>query len=320
MSQHLSGRSAIVTGAGRGIGREVALLLARQGAKVVVNDPGFGRNGEVTAERPADEVVAEIRKEGGSAVANYDSVGDFKKAAGIVEQCVGEFGSVDILVNSAGVLRERMIWNMTEEDFDLVLNVHLKGHWNMCHHAIKHMRANGFGRIVNFASDAFKGSVGQCNYAAAKGGILSLSRSIAKEAAKFGITSNAICPSADTRMTLTEEVMANRKRRLAAGLITQAEYDRATIPRGPEHIAPMVAYLCTNEADWVNAQAFHVERGRIHNYYYGEVQNKLYKDENDDSLFTVDELLAQVPDMMKGATVIVPPVKYSEAQKYVSMR
>ena len=320
MSQHLKGRAAIVTGAGRGIGREVALLLARQGAKVVVCDPGFGRNGEVTAERPADEVVAEIRKEGGSAVANFDSVGDYKKAGGIVEQCMNEFGSVDILVNSAGVLRERMIWNMTEEDFDLVINVHLKGHWNMCHHAIKHMRANGFGRIVNLGSDAFKGSVGQCNYAAAKGGILSLSRSIAKEAAKFGITCNTICPSADTRMTLTEEVMANRKRRLAAGLITQAEYDRAMIPRGPEHIAPMIAYLCTNEADWVNAQAFHVEKGRIHNFYYGEVMNKLYKDEDDDSLFTLDELLAKMPDMMKGATVVVPPVKYSEAQKYVSMR
>lgn len=320
MSKHLNGRSAIVTGAGRGIGREVALLLAQQGAKVLVNDPGVGRSGEITAERPADDVVAEIRKAGGSAVANYDSVADYKKAGAMVEQCVKEFGSIDLLVNVAGVLRERMIWNMTEEDFDLVMSVHVKGHWNMCHHAVKPMRANGFGRIVNFGSDAFKGSVGQCNYAAAKGAIISLSRSIAKEAAKFGITCNTICPAADTRMTLTEEVMANRRRRLAAGLITQAEYERASIPRGPEFIAPMVGYLCTNEADWVNAQTFHVERGRIHNYYYGEVMNKLWKEDEDGGMFTVDELLTKVPDMMKGAPVIVPPVKHGEAQKYVSVR
>ena len=317
---HLKGRAAIVTGAGRGIGREIALLLAKEGASVVVNDPGVGRNGEVTAERPADEVVAEIRKAGGTAVANYDSVADFKKAGAMVDQCVKEFGSIDLLINSAGVLRERMLWNMTEEDFDLVMSVHVKGHWNMCHHAVKKMRENGFGRIVNFSSDAFKGSVGQCNYAAAKGAIISLSRSIAKEAAKFGITCNAICPSADTRMTLTEEVKANKRRRLAAGLITQAEYERSLIPRGPEHIAPMVAYLCTNEADWVNAQTFHVEKGRIHNYFYGEINKKLYKDENDDSVFTVEELLKKVPEMMKDVPAIVPPVKHTEAQKYVSMR
>ena len=320
MSRHLNGRAAIVTGAGRGIGREVALLLAQQGAKVLVNDPGVGRNGEITAERPADDVVAEIRKAGGSAVANYDSVADYKKAGAMVEQCVTEFGSIDLLINVAGVLRERMIWNMTEEDFDLVMSVHVKGHWNMCHHAVKPMRANGFGRIVNFGSDAFKGSVGQCNYAAAKGAIISLSRSIAKEAVKFGITCNTICPSADTRMTQTEEVMANKRRRLAAGLITQAEYDRATIPRGPEFIAPMVGYLCTDQADWVNAQTFHVERGRIHNYYYGEIMNKLWKEDEDGGMFTVDELLTKVPEMMKGVPVIVPPVKHGEAQKYVSMR
>src|SRR6186713_2757249 len=203
---HLKGKAAVVTGAGRGIGRAVALLLAAEGASVVVNDPGVGRGGEKTEERPADDVVAEIRKAGGKAVANYDSVAEYLKAGLMIKQCVDEFGKIDILVNVAGNLRERMIWNMSEDDFDAVVTVHLKGHWNMCHHAIKYMRNDGFGRIINFSSDAFKGSVGQCNYSASKAGIIGLTRSIARETVKFGITVNAICPSADTRMTLTEAV------------------------------------------------------------------------------------------------------------------
>ena len=316
---HLKGRSAIVTGSGRGIGRDIALLLAKQGAKVVVNDPGLGRGGEATSERPADEVVAEIKKAGGTAIAAYEAVGNYKTDGEMVARCVKEFGSIDLMVNVAGVLRERMIWNMTEEDFDLVINVHLKGMWSMSHHAIKHMRTAGFGRIINFSSDAFLGSVGQCNYSAAKGGIISLSRAIAKESFKNGITCNAICPSADTRMTLTEEVKANRKRKLAAGLMTQEQYDRQNQPRGPEYIAPMIAYLCTNEADYINGQTFHVEKGRIHNYHYGTINKKLYKD-TENGMFTVDELMKKVPEMMAGVETVTPVVKYAEAQKYVSQR
>jgi len=319
MQMLLQGRSAIVTGAGRGIGRDIALLLAKQGAKVVVNDPGLGRNGETTSERPADEVVSEIKKAGGTAIAAYEAVGNYKTDGEMVARCVKEFGSIDLMINVAGVLRERMIWNMTEEDFDLVINVHLKGMWSMSHHAIKHMRAAGFGRIVNFSSDAFLGSVGQCNYSAAKGGIISLSRAIAKESYKNGITCNAICPSADTRMTLTEEVKANRKRKLAAGLMTQEQYDRQNQPRGPEYIAPMIAYLCLNEADYINGQTFHVEKGRIHNYHYGTINKKLYKD-TEDGMFTVDELRTKVPDMMAGVDTVTPVVKFTEAQKYVSQR
>ena len=172
---HLEGKSAIVTGAGRGIGRDVALLLAREGARVIVNDPGVGRSGEPTDERPADDVVNEIKAAGGTAIANYDSVADYQKAGRMVAQCVDSFGKIDILVNVAGMLREKMIWNMSEDDFDSVINVHLKGHWAMSHHAIKYMRREGYGRIVNFSSDAFKGSVGQCNYSAAKAGIIGFS-------------------------------------------------------------------------------------------------------------------------------------------------
>src|SRR3954453_9658866 len=240
---HLEGKAAVVTGAGRGNGRQVAKVLEAEGASVMVCDPGVGRGGEKTEERPADDVVAEITQAGGKAIAAYDSVADYKLAGLMIKRCVDEFGKIDILVNVAGNLRERMIWNMSEDEFDSVVTVHLKGHWNMAHHAIKYMRQAGFGRIVNFSSDAFKGSVGQCNYSASKAGIIGLTRSIAKEAARYGVTANAICPSADTRMTLTEAVKENRRRKFESGLMTQAEYERTLIPRGPEFIAPMVVYL-----------------------------------------------------------------------------
>lgn len=311
---HLKGKAAVVTGAGRGIGREVALLLAKEGASVVVNDPGVGRGGEATEERPADDVVAEIVKAGGKAVANYDSVADYVKAGLMIKQCVDNFGKIDIVVNVAGNLRERMIWNMSEDDFDAVVSVHLKGHWNLCTHAIKYMRQAGYGRIVNFSSDAFKGSVGQCNYSASKAGIIALTRSIAKECSKFGITANAICPQADTRMTLTDTVKANRKRKLEAGLMTQAEYERTLQPRGPEYIAPIVAYLCLDQADVINGQVFHAERGRINTYYFGEDYKSLYK--GGDGLFTLDELIDSVPaSLMNGITPVVPPVKMADAVK-----
>ena len=311
---HLEGKAAVVTGAGRGIGREVAKLLAAQGAAVVVNDPGVGRGGEKTDERPADDVVAEIKKAGGKALANYDSVAEYLKAGLMVKQCVDAFGRIDILVNLAGNLRERMIWNMSEDDFDSVISVHLKGHWNMCHHAVKYMRQAGHGRIVNFSSDAYKGSVGQCNYSAAKAGIIGLTRSIAKEAARYGITANAVCPSADTRMTLTEAVKANRKRKFEEGLMTKAEYERTLIPRGPEFIAPMVVYLCLDQADYINGQVFHVEKGRINTYYFGEDLKSLHK--GGDGMFDLDELIEDVPtSLMNGITPVVPPVKMSEAVK-----
>jgi len=311
---HLNGKAAVVTGAGRGIGREVARLLAAQGASVIVNDPGVGRGGEPTEERPADDTVAEITASGGKALANYDSVADYLKAGLMTKQCIDSFGRIDILVNVGGFLRERMIWNMSEQEFDSVVNVHLKGHWNMCHHAIKHMRQVGFGRIVNFSSDAFKGSVGQCNYSAAKAGIIGLTRSIAKEAAKFGITANAICPMADTRMTLTEAVKENRRRKYQDGLLTKEQYERYQIPRGPEYIAPMVAYLCLDAADYINGQVFHVEKGRINTYYFGEDRTSLCK--GDDGMFTIDELIEDVPNsLMSGITPVVPPVKMSEAVK-----
>ena len=302
----LEGRAGIVTGAGRGIGRAVAELLAKEGASVVVNDPGVGRNGEVTDERPSDEVVAAIKDAGGNAIANYNSVAEYDSAGRMVRECTDAFGKIDFVVNVAGMLRERMIWNITEEDFDQVINVHLKGHWNMCHHAIKVMRGQRYGRIVNFSSDAFKGSVGQCNYAAAKAGIIGLTRTIARECGRYGITANAMCPMAATRMTVNDAVIAGWKRRLERGLLTQAQYDSRMAMPGPEFVAPMVGYLCTEESGDVNGQIFHAERSLIHTYYYGEEARSIYK-YDDGGMFTVDELVESVPaSLMAGIPNIAP--------------
>ena len=303
---HLKGRSAIVTGSGRGIGREIAILLAAQGANVIVNDPGVGRSGEDTGERPADEVVSTIEEAGGTAMANYDSVADYQSAGRMVKSAMDTWGSLDILVNVAGMLRERMIWNMTEEDFDLVVNVHLKGHWNMCHHAAKVMRTARYGRIINFSSDAFKGSVGQCNYSAAKAGVIGLTRSIAREMGRYGVTANAMCPLAATRMTVNDKVIEGMKRRLDNGLITQAQYDNFMAMPGPEFVAPMVVYLATEQAGDVNGQLFHAERSKIHTYFYGEENRSIYKYE-DGGMFTVDELIDTVPkSLMNGIENVAP--------------
>lgn len=303
---NLEGKAGIVTGAGRGIGRAVSLLLAKEGASVLVNDPGVGRNGEATEENPADAVVAEIQAAGGTAAANYDSVAKYDNAGRMVMQCADQFGKIDFVVNVAGMLRERMIWNMTEEDFDQVIDVHLKGHWNMSHHAIKLMRGARHGRIVNFSSDAFKGSVGQCNYAAAKAGIIGLTRTIARECGRYGITANAICPMAATRMTVNDAVIANWKRRLETGLLTQAQYESRMSMPGPEYVAPIVAYLCTDASSEVNGQIFHAEKSMLHTYYFGEEARSIYKFE-EEGMFSVDELVDTVPaSLMSGIPNIAP--------------
>lgn len=303
---NLEGKAGVVTGAGRGIGREVALLMAKEGASVVVNDPGVGRGGEATDEKPADAVVAEIQAAGGVATANFDSVAEYDSAGRMVMQCQETYGKIDFVVNVAGMLRERMIWNMTEDDFDAVVNVHLKGHWNMCHHASKLMRTARHGRIVNFSSDAFKGAVGQCNYAAAKAGIIGLTRAIARECGRYGVTANAMCPMAATRMTVNDAVIAGWKTRLERGLLTQAEYDARMAMPGPEFVAPMVAYLCTDAARDVNGQVFHAERSLIHTYYFGEVARSIYK-YDDGGMFSVDELVDTVPgSLMAGVPNVAP--------------
>ncbi|MEU7032603.1 3-oxoacyl-ACP reductase [Streptomyces sp. NPDC046237] len=261
MSLPLEGLSAIVTGAGRGLGRAEALELARLGAAVVVNDYGQpGRDGSGAASAtPAEEVAEEIRATGGRAVAHLGDVADFETARGLVDLAVGEFGKLDILVNNAGILRDRMVFSMSEGEWDSVIRVHLKGHFNTTHFAAVHWRGRAkagesgvYGRIVNTSSEAFlAGSAGQPNYAAAKGGIVGLTTSTALALAKYGVTANAICPRARTRMT--EDVFAGFAEP------TEGELDALA----PEHVAPVVGYLASPAAAAVNGQLLVVHGGMV---------------------------------------------------------
>lgn len=261
MSLPLEGLSAIVTGAGRGLGRAEALELARLGASVVVNDFGqSGRDGSGEASAaPAQEVAAEIRAAGGQAVAHLGDVADFAQARDLVELAVSRFGKLDVLVNNAGILRDRMVFSMSEEEWDSVIRVHLKGHFNTTHFASAHWRerskaAGGpvYGRIVNTSSEAFLGgSAGQPNYAAAKGGIVGLTTSTALALAKYGVTANAICPRARTRMT--EDVFAGFQ------VPAEGELD----PLAPEHVAPLVGYLASPASAKANGQLLVVHGGIV---------------------------------------------------------
>ncbi|MEH7114945.1 SDR family NAD(P)-dependent oxidoreductase [Neobacillus niacini] len=294
---NLAGRVAIVTGAGRGLGRAISLALAAEGAKVIVVDPGVTRDGSNAGEKPADEVVNEIRAAGGNAKADYTSVTDFHATEQLIKNTVEEFGSLDILVNCAGILRERMIWNMTEEEWDGVIAVHQKGTFNMTRHAAKVMREQKFGRIINIASDAWRGTVGQSNYGAAKGAIVSFTRSVARELGRSGVTVNAICPIAATRMNMHEGAIAGFKKRLEAGLITKEYYDQLMAMPGPEYVPPIIVYLATEQAKDINGQVFHAEKGRVSIYSEPVEVRAIYK-KVEDGLFTLDELIDAVPNTL----------------------
>jgi NAD(P)-dependent dehydrogenase (short-subunit alcohol dehydrogenase family) len=253
----LDGKAAIVTGGGRGIGREHALALARAGANVVVNDLGGSLAGEGSDRGPAEDVVDEIRAAGGEAVANGENVADFAGAERLVRQAVDDFGRLDILVNNAGILRDRMLVNMTEEEWDAVIAVHLKGHFAPTRHAAAYWREQSKagetvrGRVINTSSPSgVFGNVGQANYGAAKGGIASFTLIAAQELARYGVTVNCLAPNARTRMT--EETFGE----LAA---PTEGFD----PLDPANIAPLVVALCADEAQDITGQCFFVYGGAI---------------------------------------------------------
>ena len=260
MEKTLEKKVAVITGSGRGIGRAIALRLAQGGAKVVVNDYGVGPDGSGSAPGLADEVVEEIVKGGGEAVSNGDSVATKEGGDHIIETALEAFGGIDILVNNAGIVVDRMIFNLTEQDWDLVVKVNLYGHYFCTRPATEIMRRQRSGRIINFSSGAGLGkTIGCANYAAAKEGVIGFTRAVARDMSRYGVTCNAIRP-----LALTRHFDENRKQAwLRQGKTSEVEEMENS---RPEDVADFVSYLASDEADYITGRTFYVGGGMISLY------------------------------------------------------
>jgi NAD(P)-dependent dehydrogenase (short-subunit alcohol dehydrogenase family) len=255
----LEGRVAICTGAGRGVGGEVAKLMAANGAKIVVNDPGTSGTGEGHDETAAESIVREIKAAGGEAVANYGSVAKFDDCLAMVSQARDAFGGLHIVFNAAGILRDKMFHNMFPEDWQAVIDVHLTGHFNVNRAAINLFREQNYGRLIMVSSTSgLLGNVGQANYGSAKFAVVALARIVAMENAAKGITANVICPSADTRMT--RSVPTPKDPQAAALREERLRRSRA------DAIAPLCVFLASEQAAYVNGQVFHQRAAELSLY------------------------------------------------------
>ena len=295
----LDGKVAIITGAGRGLGREEALLMAKEGCNLLINDLGAGFDGTGEGTKVADIVAEECRKLGVKAVGNYDSVTDFNKAKGMIDQAVSEFGKLDIVVNNAGILRDRMLFNMSEEEFDSVIGVHLKGTFNMTRHVAAYFRKTGkddpklknFGRIINTASDAgLLGNMGQTNYGAAKAGIAAFTVIAAMELKKYA-TVNCIVPVARTRLTTdATPTMVEIMNKL-----DETGFDVFD----PANVAPMVVFLASDKARKISGEVFRVVADRVFAFQGWHTYNQI---DNGGKPFTAEILAERVKsELMKGA-------------------
>ncbi|HKS91506.1 MAG TPA: SDR family NAD(P)-dependent oxidoreductase, partial [Tepidiformaceae bacterium] len=281
MPGKLEGKTAIITGSGRGIGAEVAKRFASEGARVMVNDLGVSVSGETPDNTPAQETVNAIKAAGGQAIVNYSDVADMDQAEDMVRQVLNEWGQLDILVNVAGILRDRMIFNMTEEEWDAVVRVHLKGTFATTRFASIHWRqARQGGRLINFTSGSgLFGAPGQPNYAAAKMGIWGLTLSCARALGRYGVTANSIGPGAATRMTAT----VPQERRRAGALADDAQ------ERSPANVATPLVYLASDEGGWVTGRCFGISGYRV--TLYNQIAPEIVLQGNEP--WTVDGLFDQ---------------------------
>ncbi len=285
----LSGKVAIVTGAGRGVGREHALALSRAGARVLVNDLGVNLAGEGSDLTPAQQVVGEIRAAGGEAAADGENVADFAGAKRLIDHAIETFGRLDILVNNAGILRDRMLVNMEEGEWDAVIEVHLKGHFAPTQHAAVHWRERSKSgeevraRVINTSSaSGVFGNVGQANYGAAKAGIAGFTLIAAQELARYGVTVNCLAPTARTRMT-------------------EAAYGQLAVPEGfdpmdPAHNSPIIVALCADEAQRITGQVFFVYGGAVDALRGWDSGERFVSESGWDPDALLAELLKRFPD------------------------
>jgi len=298
MGDRLKDKVAIVTGAGGGIGRGEALALASEGAKVVINDLGGTTDGSGDSKSPADHVVDEIKKTGGEAAANYDSVATAEGGENIIKTAIDTFGKLDILVNNAGILRDRTIFNMTDEEWDAVIKVHLYGHFYTTKHACVLFRQQRSGRIINTSSMSGLGNFGQSNYSAAKEGIVGFTRTVARDMGRYGVTCNAIRPNAGTRMTMSDDMKQAYERSGRGAVVKMFENLK------PEDIAPIVVWLASDAAANINGRTFFAQTGRVA-LYSEPVQEKMLAK---DGAFTIDDMFKLMPTTLaQGLTNPAPP-------------
>jgi len=289
----LDGKVAIVTGAGRGIGREHALALAGAGARVVVNDLGGSAAGEGQDRAPAQQVADEIKDAGGNASANFDNVADFQGAENLIKQAIGDFDRLDILVNNAGIIRDRMLVNLTEDEWDAVIGVHLKGHFAPTRHAAGYWREQSKagnqinGRVINTSSPSgVFGNVGQTNYGAAKAGIAAFTVIAALELGRYGVTVNCLAPNARTR--LTEQTFGDIP-------VPEGGFD----PMDPANISPLVVALAADGAQGITGQCFFIYGGVVNVLKSWDSGTVLTKD----SRWEADELLAKLNESFPSGVV-----------------
>ena len=300
MGDWLKDRVAVVTGSGQGIGKAIAIAMAKEGARVMTNNRRAGTEGG-----DAETAAKEIRDMGGQAVAFFGSVSDFAVAEKLIQTTVDNFGRVDILVNNAGADAPAMVWNMTEENWDRCLDSFLKGSFNCIRFASALMRGQKWGRIINTTSTAWLGTVGHCNYGAAKAGLVGLTRAVAREMGRYGVTCNAYAPTAATRFTISADVVAGFKKRYEAGLMTKERFEELTNPPSPETVTPFIVYLCIEAAADINGQVFDVTGGNIALYSEPVKKRTITKKKG---LWAVTELIEQVPKvLLEGYKNPAPP-------------